>query len=103
MTREGSMKALAEIQVIPIGVGVSVRKEVQRAHELIRASGLSVQLHAYGTNVEGDLETILDTIQRVHETLHAEGVPRLSTAIKIGTRTDKDSSLDGKLFDSGPS
>ena len=26
------MKALAEIQVIPIGSGVSVRKEVQRAH-----------------------------------------------------------------------
>ncbi len=35
----------------------------------------------------------------VHETLHAEGTPRLSTAIKIGTRTDKDASLDDKLFD----
>jgi uncharacterized protein YqgV (UPF0045/DUF77 family) len=34
------MKALAEIQVIPIGVGVSVRKEVRRAHEVIRHSGL---------------------------------------------------------------
>ena len=97
------MKALAEIQVIPIGVGVSVRKEVQRAHELIRAAGLEVQLHAYGTNVEGDLETILSTIQRIHETLHAEGTPRLSTAIKIGTRTDKDTSLAGKLFEPGSS
>ena len=47
------MKALAEIQVIPIGAGVSVRGEVRRAHEVIRASGLKVQLHAYGTNVEG--------------------------------------------------
>lgn len=64
-------KALAEIQVIPIGVGVSVRKEVQRAHEIIRASGLKVQLHSYGTNVEGDLDTILSTIKRIHETLHA--------------------------------
>ena len=27
------MKALAEIQVVPIGVDVSVRKEVTRAHE----------------------------------------------------------------------
>ena len=60
------MKALAEIQVIPIGVGVSVRKEVTRAHEVIRSSGLTV---------------------------------RLSTAIKIGTRTDKDTSFDEKLFD----
>jgi uncharacterized protein (TIGR00106 family) len=95
------MKALAEIQVIPIGVGVSVRQEVKRAHEVIRASGLRVQLHSYGTNVEGDLETILDTIKRIHEILHAEGVLRLSSAIKIGTRKDKESSLEDKLFDSG--
>lgn len=96
------MKALAEIQVIPIGVGVSVRKQVQRAHELIRASGLKVQLHSYGTNVEGELATILATVQQLHETLHAEGTPRISTAIKIGTRTDKDSTLAGKLFETGP-
>ena len=93
------MKALAEIQVIPIGVGVSVRKEVTRAHEIIRNSGLTVRLHAYGTNVEDDLDTILATIKRVHELLHTEGTVRLSTAIKIGTRTDKDVNLDEKLFD----
>ena len=91
------MKALAEIQVIPIGVGVSVRKEVKRAHEIIAGSGLEVQLHSYGTNVEGELDTILETIKKVVETLHAEGTPRLSTAIKLGTRTDKASTLQGKL------
>jgi uncharacterized protein (TIGR00106 family) len=101
--REGRMKALAEIQVIPIGVGVSVRKQVKRAHELIRDAGLEVQLHAYGTNVEGDLDTILATIRKVHETLHAEGVPRLATTVKIGTRTDKEPDLAGKVFDSGSS
>ena len=94
------MKALAEIQVIPIGVGVSVRNEVKRAHEIIQASGLEVQLHAYGTNVEGELDTILSTIKKVHETLHAEGAPRLATTIKIGTRTDKEPSLEEKLFES---
>ena len=92
------MKALAEIQVIPIGVGISVRKEVKRAHEVIRTSGLRVQLHAYGTNVEGDLEAILAAVRRIHETLHAEGTVRLSTFLKIGTRTDKDPDLAGKLF-----
>lgn len=91
------MKALAEIQVVPLGVGVSVRKEVMRAHRLIRESGLVVQLHAYGTNVEGDLDVILDTIRKVHETLHAEGTPRLVTTIKLGTRVDKDPSLAAKL------
>jgi uncharacterized protein (TIGR00106 family) len=92
------MKAVAEIQVIPIGVGVSVRREVQRAHELLRASGLRAELHAYGTNVEGELADILEAVRRVHETLHAEGTVRLSTFLKLGTRTDKDPSLAAKLF-----
>ncbi len=93
------MKALGEIQVIPIGVGVSVRREVMRAHEIISRAGLKTQLHAYGTNVEGDLDTILNTIKAVHETLHAEGTTRLSTTIKIGTRTDKETSLQDKLLE----
>lgn len=96
------MKALAEIQVIPIGVGTSVRDQVRRAHQVIRDSGLKVQLHAYGTNVEGDLDMILETVGRIHTLLHAEGTPRLSTAVKIGTRTDKDSTLEDKVSDIAP-
>jgi uncharacterized protein (TIGR00106 family) len=92
------MKATAEIQVIPLGVGVSVRKEVKRAHELLVESGLTVELHAFGTNVEGELDDILAAIRNVHETLHGEGVARISTAVKIGTRTDKDTTLAGKRF-----
>ena len=91
------MKALAEIQVIPIGVGPSVRAQVRRAQELIRESGLLVQEHSFGTNVEGDLETILEVVARIHEVLHGEGTTRLSTAIKLGTRADKEPSLAAKL------
>ena len=91
------MKALAEIQVIPIGAGVSVRTEVLRAHQPIEDSGLKVQLHSSGTTVEGDLDTIFATIKKVHETLHAEGTTRLSTATKLGTRSDKEMTLAGKL------
>jgi uncharacterized protein (TIGR00106 family) len=90
------MIATAEIQVIPLGVGVSVRKEVQRARQVLMESGLQVELHAYGTNVEGELADILAVIQKVHEVLHQEGVVRLTSAIKIGTRTDKEPSLAGK-------
>ncbi len=93
------MKAVAEIQTVPIGSGTSVRKEVRRAQELIHASGLSVSEHAFGTNVEGDLQTILKTIATIHETLHAEGVERLTSAIKLGTRTDKEPDLASKLRD----
>jgi uncharacterized protein (TIGR00106 family) len=92
------MKATAEVQVIPIGVGVSVRTQVQRAHALLQEAGLNAQLHANGTNLEGELEDVFAAIRRVHETLHAEGTARLATFVKIGTRTDKEPSLAGKLF-----
>ncbi len=91
------MKAVAEIQVIPIGSGVSVRREVMRAHGILRDSGLHVELHAYGTNVEGELDRILEAVKTVHEVLHREGTQRIATFVKLGTRTDKEPTLAGKL------
>jgi uncharacterized protein (TIGR00106 family) len=92
------MKAIVEVQIIPIGVGVSVRKEVMRAHELLEESGLNITLHANGSNMEGELGDVLAAIQRTIETLHEEGIVRLSSHIKIGTRTDKEPSMQGKIF-----
>lgn len=92
------MHAIVEVQIIPIGVGVSVRKEVRRAHQLLEESGLNISLHSNGSNMEGELGEVLAAIQRTIDTLHAEGVVRLSSHIKIGTRTDKVPSLAGKLF-----
>jgi len=92
------MKATADIQVIPIGSGVSVRKEVVRAHHLLEEADLQVSLHGNGTNVEGELSEIFAAVERIHETLHAEGTVRIATYVKIGTRTDKEPSLAGKMF-----
>ncbi len=77
---------------------MSVRREVKRAHQVLVDSGLHVELHANGTNMEGELGDVLDAIRRVHETLHAEGTARIATFVKLGTRTDKEPSLGGKLF-----
>lgn len=92
------MKAIVEVQIIPIGTGVSVRKEVMRAHELLEESGLNITLHANGSNLEGELGEVLEAIRGTIETLHSEGIVRLSSHIKIGTRTDKVPSMAGKLF-----
>jgi uncharacterized protein (TIGR00106 family) len=92
------MHAIADVQIIPIGVGVSVRKEVMRAHQLLEESGLNITLHANGSNMEGELEAVVAAIRTTIETLHAEGIVRLSTHIKIGTRMDKVPSMEGKLF-----
>jgi uncharacterized protein (TIGR00106 family) len=71
---------------------------VKRAHAILEEAGLNATLHPNGTSVEGDLAEILDAVQRIHQTLHEEGVVRLVSFVKIATRTDKDPSLEGKLF-----
>ncbi len=70
-----------------------------RAHAILKESGLHVELHPNGTNVEGELREILGAVARVHETLHAEGTARIASYVKIGTRTDKDPSLAAKMFE----
>jgi uncharacterized protein (TIGR00106 family) len=90
------MKATAELQVIPIGSGLSLRKEVTRAVELLHGYDFIIESHASGTNIEGELSDILAAVKKVHETLHAEGSIRLLSYIKLETRTDKELTLAGK-------
>jgi len=90
------MKATAELQVIPVGAGVSVRAEITRVTELLRDRDFIVETHASGTNIEGDLDAILDALRTIHVTLHAEGTVRLLSYLKLETRTDREPTLAGK-------
>ena len=90
------MKATAELQVVPIGDGVSVRREIGRVVELLMGYDFIVETHASGTNIEGELSDILELVKIIHETLHKEGSVRLLSYLKLETRTDKTPSLAGK-------
>lgn len=90
------MYATAELQVIPLGEGVSVRQEILRVIEVLKAYPLIMDTHASGTNLEGEMDTILAAVGEVHRQLHAKGVVRLISFIKLETRTDKKSTLAGK-------
>jgi len=90
------VRATAEFQVVPIGAGVSVRREIGRVLALLEAYDFVVETHASGTNVEGDLTDILSAVAQIHETLHREGCVRLLSYLKLETRTDKTPTLAGK-------
>ncbi len=90
------MKATAELQVIPIGSGVSVRQEILRVVELLKGYDFIVETHASGTNIEGELAEILAVVGQIHEVLHREGCVRLLSYLKVETRTDKTPTLMGK-------
>ena len=90
------MQATAELQVIPIGSGVSVRREVTRVVELLEGHAFRIETHASGTNIEGELNDILAAVEQIHATLHQEGTVRLVSYLKLETRTDKPPTLAGK-------
>ncbi len=91
------MKAIADVCVVPIGVGVSVSEYVVVCEKTFREAGLDPHLHAYGTNVEGEWGEIMDAIRRCHERIHDMGAPRISTSIRIGTRTDRVQTMQDKI------
>jgi len=91
------MKVIADICVIPIGVGVSVSKYVAACERILADAGLNPRLHAYGTNVEGEWEAVFAAFRRCHEALHEMGVPRVSTSIRLGTRTDREQTIADKI------
>ena len=90
------MRATAELQVIPIGEGVSVRQQIIRVVELLEECGLLIETHASGTNIEGELTDILAAVGQVHEALHGQGSVRLVSYLKLETRADKTPTLAGK-------
>jgi uncharacterized protein (TIGR00106 family) len=90
------MKATAELQVVPIGAGVSVRQDIMRVVELLQGHDFILETHASGTNIEGELDTILAVVAQIHKELHASGNVRLISYLKLETRTDKEPTLAGK-------
>jgi len=91
------MRVIVDLTVSPFGVGLSVSKYIAACHKIFDEAGLKTKLHAYGTNIEGDWDEVLSAVKRCHETLHQMGVPRLTSALKIGTRTDRQQTMDDKI------
>ncbi len=91
------MKVIADLCVVPVGVGVSVSEYVAACQRILAEAGLKTQLHAYGTNIEGEWAAVFAAIKRCHEVVHEMGAPRISTSIKIGTRTDREQTMEDKV------
>lgn len=91
------MKVIMDLCVIPMGVGVSVSDYVAACHKIINNAGLKSQLHAYGTNIEGEWDEVMATVKSCHEKVHSMGVPRITTTIKMGTRIDRSQSMEDKV------
>jgi len=91
------MKVLIDLSVVPIGVGVSLSRYVAACERVLKEMGLKTALHAYGTNIEGEWDEVFEAVRRCHEVLHEMGAPRVSSTLRVGTRTDRSQSLEDKV------
>jgi uncharacterized protein (TIGR00106 family) len=91
------MKIIADLCVVPIGVGVSVSRYIAKCEKILADAGLKTILHSYGTNIEGEWDDVFSAIKKCHEEIHKMGAPRISSTIRLGTRTDRDQTMDDKI------
>lgn len=91
------MKVILDLCVVPIGVGVSLSPYVAACERVLKEAGVKCALHANGTNVEGEWDEVFAAVRRCHEVVHEMGAPRVFTTIKLGTRTDRDQTMEQKV------
>ncbi len=91
------MNVIMDLSVVPMGVGVSVSKYVVACEKVLKEAGLKIHLHAYGTNIEGEWDEVFSAVKKCHETIHHMGAPRISTNIRVGTRTDRSQTMNDKI------
>lgn len=91
------MKVLVDLCIVPIGVGVSLSTYIAACEKVLTGAGLKTTLHSYGTNIEGEWDEVFAAIRRCHEVVHGMGAPRITTTIKLGTRTDRSQTMEDKV------
>ena len=91
------MHVMIDLCVVPLGVGISVSKYIAECEKILNDAGLETNLHAYGTNVAGDWDDVFSAVRQCHERVHDLGAPRITTTIKVGTRTDRLQTIEEKI------
>lgn len=91
------MNPIVEFCIVPLGVGVSLSEYIAACEQVLEEAGLKVELHANGTNIEGDWDAVMKAVKQCHQRVHEMGAPRISTSLRVGTRTDREQTLSDKI------
>lgn len=91
------MKVLLDLCVVPLGVGVSVSEYIAACQRVFKEAGLKHEMHMYGTNIEGEWDDVMAAVKKCHEIVHQMGAPRITTSIRLGTRIDRNQSMEDKI------
>ncbi len=87
---------LLEFSMSPLGEGESVSNYVARSLQIIDESGLSYELHAMGTIIEGEVDEVLDVMRRCLDAMAAD-CDRITCTAKLDYRKGHTGRLDSKV------
>ena len=91
------MKIIADLCIVPMGVGPSVSTYIREVRDLLATTGLTHEMHANGTNIEGEMAEVSAAVEACCERLHEMGVERIFCTMHFSTRTDKPQTMADKL------
>lgn len=89
--------AIMEISVIPLGTcSTSFSHFVAEIQKELAKTGLAFELTDMGTIIEGDMATLTNIMQILHELPFNMGEKRVYTIVKIDDRRDKKTLIGDK-------
>ncbi len=92
------MTVIAEVTTYPIGKGISLSSYVKEAMKVLKASGYPYQIGPMSTSIEAEtVEELLELIGKMHNAIGDAGCERISTAIRIDDRRDKQRTMKDKV------
>jgi uncharacterized protein (TIGR00106 family) len=87
---------LAEVSIIPIGIGSSIGDKLAEVLKIIDVSGLPYKVNPMGTVIEGEWDEIMKLIKKCHEALMKTG-ERTLTTVTIDDRKGKPNRIEKKV------
>jgi uncharacterized protein (TIGR00106 family) len=91
------MRITVDFCLIPLGGSISLSPYIAECQRIFRDMGVEHRLHAFGTNVEGEWDVVMEAIKRCHLRVHEMGAPRITSTVKIGSRVDRAQGLQEKV------
>jgi uncharacterized protein (TIGR00106 family) len=90
------MSVIVEFSIFPMDKGESVSKEVARALQVIKNSGLPYELNPMGTCVEGEWQEVMALVDRCFQELQKDS-GRVYLALKADYRKGPSGRLKSKV------
>ncbi len=91
------MRVQVEFTLIPMGGSHHISKEIALCEKILQDHGLKTELHALGTNIEGEFSEICKAIEECHRQVHQSGRVRIYSILKIVSSLEGESSFEEKV------